>query len=208
MAQEIIPPRKSLNIAQVQDGQIRMPAGTPLGMGVLGAMRLSAIRRVYEHAQRAEAARSALIEAQNQTGEGLVRREAVLGQLENVDTIRRAVATRIIKGAKIEEAKLDIELLELEERKRQLEDAARQRRAPAAPPPGEQAAAPADEFADLMMILRRMPEITKAAAAAKADIIRDAGGEDKLSDANREMLATIDAIVQGAAARQAEETLR
>jgi len=189
---------------------MRMPAGTPLGIGLLGSMRLSAIRRVYEHAQRAAAAKASYHDAQGAVADALTRREAAFEQLENIDIIRADVADGIIEGAASNKLRRKRDRLQLEAEVEALEAAARQRRATAAQPSVPNAATPPqqDEFNQTLVLLRRMPEVAKAAADVKAEIVRSAGGDDRLTEADRDMLATIDAIVQSATSRQAEDSLR
>jgi len=203
---EVIPPHQH---------EIRMPAGTPLGLGILGAARFSAIRRVLEHAERAARAKAALHDARGAIADAMAREAGAIEQLNHLDTIREHTADRIKNAHAAQRRQEDaavradelavlqhrIQKMELEEELRVKESRLKKSRG------GDttQDAFVRDEFAEFMETLKRFPEILQAAAEYKAAIIKRAGGEDKLTEADKVALDTIDAVVQAFMSRKAGE---
>jgi hypothetical protein len=198
-------------ILPAESREVQMPAGTPLGLGFLGAARFSAIRRVLEHAARAANAQANLISAQGAIATALVGREVAREQLNNIDTIRQEVSEQITEGAEIARLKRRLERIELEDQIAAKEAARAKARAVSEPTqPARSAEAPPpkpDDYTVLMNDLGRMPEMAKAAATVKEQIIRDAGGEDNVGEGTRQMIETIDAIMAGFVQKQAEGRL-
>ncbi len=192
--------------------ELRMPRGTPLGIGFLGAARFAAIRRVLEHAERATRATAALIDARSEVNNALVRHAVSLEQLNNLDTIRDDISTRIVEGAEINKLRLRLERMELEDQIAAKELARVKARGttdplPAVPKPVERQAPKPDEYANFIRDLQRMPEIAKAAANVKEQIIRDAGGEQSLSGASLQMVEMIDVLTSAFMQKKAEDKI-
>jgi hypothetical protein len=190
---EIIPP---------ESRELRMPSGTPLGLGFLGAARFSAIRRVLDHATRAAEAKANYHAAEGAIATALVHREVAREQLLHLDAIRDEVGRKITEGAYIAQLERRLKIIELEDKVAEREAARTAKSAAAQPSSAKPAAAASDKFASILDDLKRIPELAKTAAGVKAQIIQDAGGEDKLDEGQRTMLETIDAII--AAALQAQ----
>jgi hypothetical protein len=183
--------------------ELQMPSGTPFGLAFLGAARFSAIRRVLDHATQAAQAKANFHTAEGAVANALVHREAAREQLVHLDTIRDEVGRKITEGAYIAQLERELRIIELEDQVAERR-AARAAKAAVSQPTGAQkpAGGASDKFASILDDLKRIPELAKTAAAVKAQIIADAGGEDKLDEGQRTMLETIDAII--AAALQAQ----
>jgi hypothetical protein len=184
-------------------GELRMPSGTPLGLGILGAARFSAIRRVLEHATRAAEAKARFHGAEGAVATSLVNREVAREKLRNIDTIRQDAADFITESAYIAKMERKLRAMELEDqiavREQERKDAK------AAKKPKEVAGEAArGKFEEILDDLKHIPELVKTATAVKEQIIKDAGGEDKLDEGQRTMIETIDAIIMAAVQRQAE----
>lgn len=181
--------------------ELRMPSGTPLGLGFLGAAKFGAIRRVLESASRAALAQSGFLDAQAAVAASLVQREIARERLRNLDVIRDEAANQIIDGAYIAGLRRKLETMELEDQIAEREA----RRARAKGNTSETTVGVArDDFAEFMEGMRRIPHVAQAAAGVKAEIIKSAGGEDKLDDSARQMVEMIDAMVNAFIAKQAE----
>jgi hypothetical protein len=191
---EILPPSVT---------ELRMPAGTPLGMGILGSMKFAAIRRVLEHAGRAEDARASLLHSQAAVADAYIAREVARERLRNVDTICDQETDRIQSGARITRLRNQLEVMELEAR-------VAERQAALAPSvPASVAAAPASKTggtpADIEAFLedlRHIPGIVRAVAEVKEQIVSGAGGEERLSDAERASCEVLDGMLQAFMSRK------
>lgn len=211
----LVPSRTALSPTQ----ELRMPDGTPLGLGFLGSARFAAIRRVLDQAQRAAQSKAALVDAVNEIGNAYVRRGIVLEQLENLDTIRSTEADRIriayesqLRAEHLAKLKQELEQLELEDQiaakrmARAKAQAAASGALQAANNSGQLAPKP-DEFALLINDISRIPEVMKVAAAVKAEIVKDAGGEERLTQAQKEMVELIDVLLTSFMQKQAENRI-
>ena len=198
--------------------ELRMPSGTPLGIGFLGAARFAAIKRVFDQMERAYRAVGHAVDARSEVNDAMVRHAASLEQLNHLDTIRGDVATRIIKGAEVNRLLLENQALRLRLDQMELEDqfAAKELARAKARAPAESAstasATPStapkpDDFAVFIRDLQRMPDVAKAAAAVKEQIIKDAGGETNLNEAGRQMVEMIDAMMTAFVQKKAEDRM-
>lgn len=187
---------------------IRMPSGTPLGMGILGAMRYSAIRRVLEEYERARRAKALAHQAESAEADALVGREVARERLRNIDTIRADEANRIHHAydARIREENDAKEVAEVTKLKRILEKLEiqeridiTQARSDARKTSGSDRAT-RDEQAEIIATIDRVPSLMEAVRAAKAKI--DEGGDG--SDGEEGIKETLDALVQSFVAKQAE----
>ncbi len=195
---EIMPP---------EAGPLRMPAGTPFGVAILGAMKFSAVRRVIEQYELALRAKAAAIDAEGAVANAIVRREVARVQLEHLDTIRENEANRITELATIAKLRRELERMELEdqvaERKTRREAGRESVNRKADNGRGETAGAQPDEFAAFIENLRKLPNIVKAAGDARAQIVKDAGGEEKLTEAQRQACELLDAMMQSFVSKKA-----
>lgn len=187
---------------------IRMPSGTPLGMGFLGAMKYAAIRRVLEEYERARRAKALAHHAESAEADALVGREVARERLRNIDTIRADEANRIHhaydarirdeidakEAAEVAKLKRTLEKLELQERI----DIA-QARSDARKRSGNDRVT-SDEQTEIIATIERVPALIEAVRAAKAKIDNDGDG----SGLDEGIKETLDALVQSFVAKQAE----
>ena len=191
-----------------ESSELRMPSGTPLGLGILGAARFSAIRRVIDHATRAAQAKAAYHAAEGAVAESLVNREVARERLRNLDTIRKEAADQIVEGAYAARLERKLKQMELEDRIAEKEAArARVKARGQGEEPQQTKGVARDAFADFMEDLKRMPEVAKAAMTVKAQIVKDAGGEEKLDEGGKQMVEMIDSLTAAFVNKQAEEKL-
>ena len=200
---EVLPPETRTGL--------RMPDGTPLGLGFLGAMRFDAIRRVLDSYERALRGAVAVRDAEAEHNNALARRAVSHEQLMNLDTIRAVERKRILaeaahldEEANINKLRRTVERLELEEKV--IEREGRLQRAKAKRDCGAPEDQAGDDFTAFMSDLKRMPEMVKAVQEAKAQIIREAGGEDKLSEAQRQACDVFDSMLQTFMSKKAGES--
>ena len=175
--------------------ELRMPAGTPLGLGILGAARFGAMRRVLEHASRAAYAKAELHHGEASVARALVGREIAREQLRNVDVLCEEEAERIkhatyVAGLhrRLERMELEDQLAEREGRRTKLQAQAVEAK-PVSP-------AVADEFQAFLSDLKKMPDIMKAVADVKSKIVENAGGAEKLSEADQISCDMLDGMMQ------------
>lgn len=191
-------------IIPAESHALEMPSGTPLGLGILGAARFSAIRRVLEQATRAANAKASLHAAEGAVAISLVNREVAREQLRHIDVIRDEAGAQITEGARIAGLKRQLEIMALEDQVAEAEARRAQIRSRQSGEASEKKGGVVkDEFADFIDQLRRMPEIVREAAKAKAQIIAEAGGEDKMSEAQREMCEMFDSMTQSFMSKKA-----
>jgi hypothetical protein len=184
-----------------------MPEGTPLGLGILGAAKFSAIRRVLEHANRAALAKANLHTAEGTIARALVGREIAREQLRNVGTICEEESDRIREGAMNAKLLRRLERMELEDRIAEKESQRAKLRGGTGSAEKESAGVAPDDFVSFMSDLKRMPEIIKAVSDAKEQVIKNAGGEDKLSEADKQACEMLDAMMQSFMAKKAEDSV-
>ena len=182
---------------------VRMPAGTPLGLGILGAARFNAIRRVIEQYERALRAKEAAILAEGAVATAIVRREVAREQVRHVDLLRDEESERIRHALATARLRRRLELMELEDAvaERVARRASAER--PTDEAPAESGAA--GDFAAFMDDLRKLPEIAKAVALAKEQVVKQAGGVEKLSDAQHAVCEAFDSMLQSFMAKRAGE---
>jgi hypothetical protein len=199
--------------------EVAVPAGTLLGLSVFARMKFTAARRMLEAQEQALRAKTGVHDAETGVAEALVRREIVREQIRNIHLITGDERNRLQHlydaRLRVEEAAVDeaaIEAMRRQLRKLEIEaqmDAVRAQRArmgqPAPPPPAPPS--PPEKFADILHAISRIPNLAKRAAEAKDQIIREAGGEDKLTEAHIDLMAVIDAMVQGSISKDAESTV-
>ena len=191
-------------ILPAESHALEMPSGTPLGLGILGAARFSAIRRVLEQATRAANAKANFHASESAVAISLVNREVAREQLRNLDTIREEAAAQITEGARIASLRRRLEIMALENQVAEAEARREQVRARTGKEGSEQKGGVVkDEFADFIEQLRRMPEVVSEAAKAKAQVIAEAGGADKLSEAQSQMCEMFDAMTQSFMSKKA-----
>lgn len=183
---------------------VRMPNGTPLGLGILGAARFNAIRRVIDQYERALRAKEAAILAEGAIANAMVRREVALEQLRQVDLLREEEGERIRHVVTTAKLRRELERMELED---QVAERRARRAGAATSPNNEPSAAPngGDDFAAFMDDLRKMPDIVNAVAAAKEAIVQQAGGQEKLSEAEQQACETFDAMLNSFMSKKAGE---
>ena len=193
---------------------IHMPTGTPLGLGIFGAMRYAAIRRVLEEYEKARWAKARAHEAEAGEADALLAREVARQRLRNIDTIladetnriQHLHDTRLIEhtallrkeddakdDAKIAGLRRTLERLELEERIAIAQGRVDARKK--VPAETEKR----DEHKEFLDELGRIPELVAAARSIKAKI-----AEGSASPGDEGVLDEIDALVQGWIAKQAE----
>jgi hypothetical protein len=204
---EVLPPEAR--------GQLTMPAGTPLGLGFLGAMRFEAIRRVLESYERALRSAEAVRDAETAHNAALARRAVSHEQLLNLDVIRKIERDRIqmestrITGESVrikEEAEIagmrrKLEKLEVEGKlvtKQAQLDRLRS---------GTDANEQEDEFSELITQLRQMPGIADAMLKTKEDIVKKFGGEDKLGEEGQQLIETMNALINATLQKRAEGSM-
>lgn len=183
---------------------VSVPAGTPFGLAILGAARFSAIRRVIEQYERALRAKEAAILAEGAVATAIARREVAREQLRHIDLLRNEESERIQHAVTTAKLRRRLELLELEDQLAEREA----RRASAKQPTGAAssgASGASDDFSAFMDDLRKLPEIAKAVAGAKEQVIRQAGGEGELSDAQRAVCEMFDSMLQSFMSKKAGE---
>ncbi len=204
---EIVPPRSDAT-------RLTMPNGTPLGLGILGRMRFNAIRRVLEGYEQALRAKAAGIDAGVAVGAAIIRREQMEVQLGELPTIREDERRRIMlasKRLKVAEEEFDAfaeiarvrRKLELLEAKEQLAEAEARGKLKKAGGRNGNDGVKSDEFESFMSDLGKMPDIVKAVEAAKEQIIKDAGGADKLTEAQQQVCELFDAMLQSFISKKA-----
>lgn len=188
-----------------------MPAGTPLGLGFLGAARFAAIRRVLDQAQRAAQSKAGLLDAQGEIANAYVRREVAREQLAHLDTIRDHEADRIRIARESQRANEKLEKLRRRLEEMELEDRIAEREAARKRATGRNQDATGgvakDVFADFMDELKRMPDVMKAASDVKEQIIREAGGADKMDEAAKQRVEMIDALLATFMNKYAEDKM-
>jgi len=180
-----------------------MPSGTPFGIAVFGGMRFKAIRYVIEQYEATLLAKARALEAEAVVANSLVRREVALVPLRHLDTIREEEANRIIESATIARLRRKLERMELEDEVTAREARRQSANKKAGALGAEAGGAASDDFADFMENLRKLPEIVKAAGEARSQIVKDAGGEDKLTDAQKQACELLDAMMQSFMSKKA-----
>jgi hypothetical protein len=186
---------------------VRMPAGTPLGLGILGAARFNAIRRVIEQYERALRAKEAAILAEAAVASAIARREVGREQLRHLDRLREEEGARIEHAITAANLRRRVELMDLEdqiaERESRRAAARSSRTSEALPTAGSNDVT--NEFTAFMDDLRKLPEIAKAVEGAKQEIVRQAGGAENLTDAQRGLCEMFDAMLQSFVSKRAGE---
>lgn len=191
-----------------QDRQeLRLPAGVPLGIAVLGAARFNAVRRVFEQAERAAAAKAAYHDAQGAIADAITRREAAFEQLSNLDIVRGETSRRMRAAAAAAQELDEIAALKRQLEKMELEDRIRQVRGAAAPKPEPREQPTPSEEEEILAWFGKVPNFVKHAEAAKDEIIKNAGGADNVSDSLRAVCETLDAIVQAILSKKQEQAV-
>jgi len=174
-----------------------------LGIAVFGGMRFKAIRYVIEQYEIALLAKARALDAEAAVANSLVRREVALVPLRHLDAIREEEANRIIEYATIARLRRELERMELEdqvaERKARRQSANKRAGALAS----EAGGGASDDFAAFMENLRKLPDVVKAAGDARAQIVKDAGGEDQLTDAQKQACDMLDAMLQSFISKKA-----
>ncbi|HWB48627.1 MAG TPA: hypothetical protein VG651_05925 [Stellaceae bacterium] len=193
---EIIPP---------ESRGVRMPAGTPFGVAILGAARFNAIRRVIEQYERALRAQESAILAEAAIPPAMARREVAREQLRHLDELREEEGERISHAIGVAKLRRELERMELED---QIAER-RARRAQSAPtlgaePQSTKSATP-DDFTAFMDDLRKMPEVVQAVSAAKEQIVKQAGGEQNLSEAQSQTCEMLDAMLHAFMSKKSGE---
>lgn len=183
---------------------VRVPVGTPFGLAILGAARFNAIRRVIEQYERALRAQEAAYMAEGAAATAMARREVAREQLNHLDEFRSEESDRIQHVITTTKLRRRLELMELEDQIAERE-ARRAASGRASTDPSSAAKPQPDEFSAFMDDLRKLPEIAKAVAAAKEQIIKQAGGEEKLSEAQRTVCEMFDAMLQSFMSKRAGE---
>lgn len=213
----------SAHIIPPEPRELRVPPGTPLGLGILGAARFSALRRIFEHAERAARAKAGYHNSLASMANARIAEEAAFEQLNHLDAVRRHTADRIhfayeeqrrneaaarraeaaaIEADEIAALRRKLDRMEVEE-----EFAARRaKRANERATAAAQASGATSREDALTSWLGRVPDFVKKAEAAKEEITRDAGGDEHMTDGQRAIIDTIDAIVQAVLSKKVEDT--
>lgn len=193
---EVLPP---------ENPTIRMPPGTPLGLGILGAARFNAIRRVIEQYERALRAKESAILAECAVASAMARREVAREQLHHLDLLREEESERIRHVAAMAGLRRELERMELEDQLAERKARRANISKSSDREPLTAASGVLDDFSAFMDELRKMPEVVKAVAAAKEQIIKQAGGEDKLSEAQQQACEMLDAMLHSFISKKTEE---
>lgn len=199
--------KPTAHILPSDSDELRMPIGTPLGLGFLGKARFAAIRRVIDEATRAAQAKANYHIAEGAVAESLVNREVSRERLRNLDTIRQEARDQITEGAALASLERKLARMELEDQIAEKEAARARVKARQQNAEEKSAGVARDAIADFIEDLKRMPEVAKAAADVKAQIVKAAGGEDKLDEGGKQMVETIDALMAAFVQKQAEGTI-
>ena len=186
--------------------EVRMPAGTPLGLGILGAARFAAIRRVLDYAAGAATAKANFHNAEAAVASSLVGRERARRQLENIEEICDDDVARFKAGAEIGSLRRRLEKMEVEDQIADREARRDKLRGVSGQPGAKSGGVAKDEFAAFMDDLKRLPEVINAVSSAKEQIIKKAGGTDKLSKSDKAACDMFDAMLQGFMSKRAGET--
>ena len=169
---------KDQEILSRERHELRLPAGTPFGIAILGAARFSAMRRVFEQAERAALAKASFHDAQGAIADAITRREASFEQLNHLDTIRKNTADRIQAAYDAERDMEELARLRRQLEKMEVENQIHQLRAARGGPKTEDRFAPSpSEEEEILAWFAKVPNFVKHAEAAKAEIIKNAGGE-------------------------------
>ncbi|HEY4942363.1 MAG TPA: hypothetical protein VII56_13125 [Rhizomicrobium sp.] len=181
---EVLPPEHSA---------YSRPIGTPFGIPLLGIARFKAMREFFEQAtpsmraaQDYVTATAEYIEARTRRVVATVHHAEALERLRNVAIIRDNVKMRILLEHHELRHRLQAVTADLEE------------------PRSERR----ESIASAVNDLDALPVVARAAARAKAKIIREAGGEDRLGAGERNMIDAIDAFLTHSVSRQIEKHLR
>src|SRR5205823_6189767 len=156
---------------------------------------------------RANRSHAAALDSEGAIADARVRKEAALEQLNHIPTIRQSVADRIhfaydqqkraqdaaVYRDEIDKIRRQLDLLEakaeLRRRQAELEKEARggptEERERSNPTP--------DEEADILRWFGKVPNFVRNAEKAKEEIIKNAGGEENISESVRAICDTIDA---------------
>ena len=177
---------------------LEMPAETPFGLGFLGEARFDAIRRVIEARQRTLRAIEAHIDAEADVDRALVRRAISLDQLRNVGSYVQHANNEAEELAFLGKLHRELERVKLEE---QIAQVRARTNGSGAPPKANEKP---DDYKAFVDVLTKMPGVVEATRKAKEDIIAQAGGEDRLTDEDRDLLAAIDQMLQEFIAKQGE----
>ncbi|HTT98824.1 MAG TPA: hypothetical protein VMF58_12295 [Rhizomicrobium sp.] len=194
----------TVEILPAESHALEMPAGTPLGLGILGAARFSAIRRVLEQAARAANAKAQLHAAEGAVSNALVNREVARERLRRVDEICQEAGDQITDGVKIARMRRKLEIMKMEDDVAEAE--ARRAGAKTNKAAVEDVAKPTaakDDVAEFIDQIGRLPQIVQAVEKAKAQLIADAGGQDKLSEAQLQVCEMFDAMTQAFLSKKA-----
>lgn len=190
-------------------GPMQMPADTPLGLGFLGRARFDAIRRVLDARERAIRAYAANEDAQATLANAIVRKEQAFEQLRHLDSILDRDRTLIRRKQEEEDELAEIAKLRRELEKLELEERLALARTRSAPPTAEapratEAKKTPSDYEKIISFMRGIPNIVAEAKKAKEEIHR-AGSGDEMSDADADVIAALDAIVQGFVAKGGED---
>lgn len=194
---EVLPP---------EGRRLLMPAGTPFGIAVLGAMKFNAIRRVIDQYERALRSKEIAILAETAVARALVARELAREQLLALDTLRENERDRIESGVALEKMRRRLEHLEIEERLIEAEERKSRGSKLAKEASPDHTSETRDEFSAFVSDLAKLPGVVAAAAAAKAQIVKDAGGEDKLTESGRQACDMLDTMLQSFISKKAGDT--
>jgi hypothetical protein len=204
-----------------QPTPLRTPpdAPFPLTLGMFGMMKYAALRRIIEARELAIRAATQMYDAQTENTQAYIRHAVALESVNQLPLIRADERNRIlhshnerlrqeaarerVENDAIEEAKLkdlnrQLRSLETQEQMMIVRMRMAQHGQPVAAPKVELAAAPAEDagHSAFMRNLYSLKDIVGTARKVKEEIIRDAGGEDNLSEGDREMVEFIDATVK------------
>jgi hypothetical protein len=192
---EILPP-------ETRDVRIRMPEGTPLGVAFLGRMRFAAIRSVIESYELTLRAMTVAKDAETELKGSIIRNAVVDEQLRNLDDIRDAEAERIRGEAELAKLRRKLDRLELEAKIAEKEgQLARVKGKYSSDEPSNSS----DHWTELVADLNRMPGIAQAIVVTRKAVIKKFGGEENLTDADRQFIEQIDAISNATVRQRFEE---
>ncbi len=209
---------KIVDGTQLQPADLRLPSNVPFGLAVLGSMRYAAVARVFSQMERASRARAAYHDGQSEVANALVRQVSAFEQLNHVETIRKGTGERIEAAYEQQKRNIvaardadDIAALERALRKMELEEQIRVRQEQLnkgrSGKSDEPRSGPSrSEEEEILAWFAKVPDFVKHAEAAKDEIVKNAGGEEGISDSIRGIIEMLDSIVQAVLAKKTEQT--
>jgi hypothetical protein len=194
-----------------QRAVLHMPTGTPLGLGVFGAMRFDAIRRVLDHYTIALQSAVLAVDAEEEYKRRLAARDGVRELSLHIEAVRaierlkiRTEADRLERTREIEALQHELARLELQTKIAEQSVLLERAKGKLGTEEPELEAAK-DDYDRLIQGMQRLPGIAEAYIATRDGIVAKFGGEDKLGDDGKQMIETLNAFMSGAIQKRVEE---